>query len=69
MIWYAIIPKFSTVTRYAKEGEFEKVREMVLLITDNPETAIDVASWCELASIGEVYEHDQFAVEIIEDCE
>lgn len=29
--------------------------------------AIDVFSWCELATVGEVYETDTFAVEIIDE--
>lgn len=67
MIYYAITPKFSTVTRYANEGDFENVRDKILFITNDLETAIDVSSWCELASVGEVYEHDEFTVEIIEE--
>ena len=67
MIYYVITQKCSTVTRYANEGDFENVIDKVLLITNNVETAINVSSWCELASVGEVYEHDEFTVEIIED--
>lgn len=37
-----------------------------LLHGQDPQTAIDASSWCELACIGEVYEHDKFTVEIVE---
>ena len=67
MIYYAITQKISTVTRYANEGDFESVIDKILFITNDIETAINVSSWCELASVGEVYEHDEFTVEIIED--
>ena len=67
MIYYAITPKFSTATRYANGGDFECVIDNILFITNDFETAINVSSWCELASVGEVYEHDEFTVEIIED--
>ena len=44
----------------------KKVRDKILFITKDIETAINVSSWCELASVGEVYENDEFTVEIIE---
>ena len=65
-IFYAITAKFNNITRNVSEGNFESVRDKILFITNNPETAIEVSSWCELATVGEVYEHDEFTVEIIE---
>ena len=31
-----------------------------------PEVAISASSWAELACVGEVYEHDQFTIEMVE---
>lgn len=66
-IYYAITPAFSTVTRYAKEKDFQDVYNKVLFITNDHATAEDAASWCELASVGEIYQHVKFTIEIIED--
>lgn len=66
-IWYAITPSFCNVTRYAEHKDFDHVYDLVMEITDNHETAASASSWCELASIGEIYEHDAFQIEIIED--
>lgn len=35
-------------------------------LTGDTALAIEVMSWAELASIGDVYEHDDFTVEIVE---
>ena len=67
MVYYAITQKFGPVTRLVNEGDFENIIDKILFITSDLETAINVSSWCELASVGEVYEHDEFTVEIIED--
>ena len=72
-IYYAVKPLFCNVTRYAEEGDFDKVYDLVYEITQNPQEAIEASSWCELASVGEVYEFDNytesFTIEIIEDTE
>ena len=31
-----------------------------------PEVAISASSWTELACVGEVYEHEQFTIEMVE---
>lgn len=31
------------------------------------ETAINVESWCEIATIGEIYDGDGFSIEILDD--
>lgn len=68
-IYYAVKPQYSTITRYADEGDFEKVYDMIMELTDNHDEAANASSWCELASIGEIYESDDFTIEIIEDIE
>lgn len=66
-VYYGIT--YVGVTRYVNEGNFESVYDKIMFISDNHELAAEVSSWCELASIGEVYEGDNFTVEIIEDIE
>ena len=67
MIYYAITPAFSTVTRYVNKNDFDSVYDKVLFIVENHDTAASASSWCELASVGEIYEHEEFKIEIIDD--
>lgn len=68
MIYYAITSKRDKVTRYVKEGDYMTAYEIIMEITgDNHEDSEDASSWCELACVGETYEHDKFTIEIIED--
>lgn len=67
MIYYAITPAFSTVTRYAKEGDYDNVYDKIFFITNDEQEAVEASSWCEFATIGDTYEHEQFTIEIIED--
>ena len=80
MIYYAITPNFTeqigenrgsypTATRYVSESEkhyrvYELLKELDL--TDEQE-AIKASSWCELAEIGEIYENENFTIEVIEE--
>ena len=70
-IYYAVKPYFSTVTRYAEEGDYAKVYNLVMEITGNHEEAANASGWCQVATIGEVYDFDNFTesftIEIIED--
>ena len=66
-IYYAITPTFSTVTRYTEEGKFDLVYDKVMFITGDHNTAEAAAAWCELAGVGETYEHEEFTIKIIED--
>ena len=68
-IFYAVTPKHSAVTRFADEGYYKRVYDLVKQITDNHELAEEASSWCQLASVGEVFDSDLFKVEIIEDVE
>lgn len=68
MIYYAITPSFSTVTRYTKEGKFDLVYDKIMFITDgNHDIAAAASSWCELASVGDIYKHELFVIEIIQE--
>lgn len=67
MIYYAIKPNCSTVTRYVNEGDFNSVYYRILEITNgNHIKSSDAQCWCEVASVGEIYECEQFSIEIID---
>ena len=66
-IYYAVRPAFSTVPRFAEEGNSEKVYDLVMEITGDHNEAANASGWCDVATIGEVYNGDGFTVEIIED--
>lgn len=75
-IYYAITPKTNCgvaegYTRYVSEKE-KHYRVAELLEEYNlaePQEAIEASSWCELASVGEVYDGEKFTIEVIEDDE
>ena len=66
-IYYAITPSFCNVTRYVNEGDYERVYCLVMDIVGDVQEAIEASSWCELHCIGDVYEHDDFTIVIIDD--
>ena len=68
-IYYVVTPKLNSIPRYADEGDYTRVYDLVIQITDNHEAAADSSSWCELATVGEMYDSDLFTIEIIEDSE
>lgn len=65
MIGFRIKAANST-TMYTVYTE-DRVYDYILSIAKSEELAIEASSWAELAYIGEVYEHDQFTVEVIEE--
>lgn len=66
-IYYVVKPSWSSVERYANEKDFDKVYRLIMFITGCHLTSSNVASWCELASVGEIYEDEKFTVTIVED--
>ena len=69
MIYAAITPHANGYTRYF-ETDKDGLRRMYDAIedfTDDIPLAIEVTSWAELASVGEVFESKYFKAEIIED--
>lgn len=58
------------VTYYRKANNYYGIYDLMMNITDNDhEISSDAASWCELASIGEVYEFREGTLEIEMDYE
>jgi len=45
----------------------ECIYDAVMKDTDNEELAIDASSWCEIAVIGQSYEHSIFTIYIEDD--
>ncbi len=67
MIYYAITPDFSVITRYVESGNISRVQELLKEIISNDIEILNASSWCELGSIGDVYNGLGFTIEIIED--
>lgn len=53
--------------RYTCRKPYE-VYELIdcLLLCHEPLIAIEASSWCELACVGEVYEYNNFTIEVLE---
>lgn len=66
MIYYKITSSFSKAAIYVKVGDYENIYDRIFGITNDYEEAANVEGWCELASIGEIYEHELFTVEILD---
>ena len=50
-----------------KPSEFDRIYNKIMRMTDGDhEIASDAASWCELATIGEIYEFREGTIEIRE---
>lgn len=63
MIYYII--NSSNFTHYVTGGDFYSVYTDIMKITpEDHELSVSVANWCELALVGERYEHDLFSIEI-----
>ena len=67
MLYVAITPKFSNVTRYSKVGDHELIYDKIMFLTQDHNVSADVDGWSDLASVGEIYEHEIFVAEIVED--
>ncbi len=67
MLYVAITPKFTNVTRYSKVGDHSGIYDKIMFLTDDHDIAADVDGWSDLADVGETYEHETFTAEIIDD--
>lgn len=65
---YAKITENRGISHYFTPNEHNKIYDMMMDITGNDhEISCDIASWCELACVGEVYTFREGYVEIIEE--
>ena len=65
---YAKITENRGIVHYFLPNEHSKIYDMIMDITGNDhEISCDIASWCELADVGEVYTFREGYVEIIEE--
>ncbi len=49
-----------------RPSDYEKIYETALEITKDHEIATDIASWCELASVGEKYEIPECTIFVLD---
>ena len=69
-IYYEIKETGKSYFHFANQGDTDRVYSLIMAITGGDhDTASSVEGWCEIASIGETYEHEKFTVEIaLDDC-
>ena len=69
---YAVIKQYEQDGKGYKEyvehpNKFDWIYEQMMLLTDGDhEISADAASWCELATVGEIYEFREGEIEIME---
>ncbi len=56
----------SGIFRYSCKKPYEVYDLTDSMSAPDPLIAIEASSWCELACIGEVYEHNNFTIEVLE---
>lgn len=69
MVADAVIKRYPLYTKpniRIKANEYDVIYERMMDITDGDhEISCDAASWCEIASIGEIYEFREGEIEIM----
>lgn len=63
-IYYDIFKKDSRTLHFVHQNDFDRVYSLIMAITGSHEEAINAESWCELAGIGDTYEHELFTIKI-----
>ena len=58
---------YSSFVYYEKHLENGDMAEAIYDITNSWEKGIEAEAWCELASIGEVYEDDDFTITVVDE--
>lgn len=58
---------YSPLVFSEKHLEHGDMAETIYGITNSWEKGIEAESWCELASIGEVYEDEDFTITVVEE--
>ena len=73
-LYAAITPTTCNVTRYRRASDYTEIYELIYTLLDGEETeetchyiADDAADWCNTHFEGDIYEHDLFTIEIIDD--
>lgn len=65
---YVRITENKGASRYFRPYEHSSIYDMMMDITGNDhEISCDIASWCELAGVGETYTFREGYVEIVEE--
>lgn len=64
---YVIITAHGVKRQYNNtDAGRQRIYNAIMELTSNHEDAENVSSWCELATIGEIYERHAFSAEICE---
>ena len=66
---YAVVKKYGEDYRewVFKPDQYDDIADIVMMLTDaDVEISNDAASWCELATVGEIYEFREGEIEIME---
>lgn len=61
---YAVVKGCGKSWCYKPNDHYEIYVKIMELSNENHEISSDAASWCELATIGEIYEGDDWEIEI-----
>ena len=49
-----------------KANDNDNIAGRIFFLTQSNELALDIASWCEIGTVGETYEFDNGRVELVE---
>lgn len=69
---YAVVKRYEQKGKEFKDWEYKPddhygIYDRMMLLTDNDhEISADAASWCELATVGEIYEFREGEIEIVD---
>ena len=66
IIFYVITSRNGLYTRYIEEGRYVLLYHKVMFLTNDHNIASEASSWCEHASVGDIYEHEVFTIQITE---
>ena len=63
---YAVVKQYAT-SWYYRPNDFDKIYDKMMEVTDGDhEISSDAASWCELATEGEIYTFREGEIEIMD---
>lgn len=63
-VYYEVYEKEKDIWHCIDKDDIEEVYHVIMDITGDHDAATSAEAWCDLASIGEIYDHEKFSVEI-----
>lgn len=61
---YAVIKRYGKSWYYKTDDHYGIYEKIMEFSNEDHELSSDAASWCELATVGEIYEGDDWIIEI-----